>query len=109
MPLVYIASSLSQHAGGEHLLVLEGSTVEDVLRGLCDRYPGFRKAVFDADAGLRPHIAVFLNDGHISARSNLRTSVSERDEIAIISAIAGGSSIRVTGGKDRPSSQTQHK
>jgi molybdopterin converting factor small subunit len=90
MAVVYIASSLARHAEGERLVVLDGSTVEEVLDGLGDRYPGFREEVFDREGKLRPHITLFLNNRNIMAKSDLRTSVGQADEIAMISAIAGG-------------------
>jgi sulfur-carrier protein len=90
MAVVYIASSLARHAEGERLVVLDGSTVEEVLDGLGDRYPSFREEVFDREGKLRPHITLFLNNRNIVAKSDLRTSVGQADEIAMISAIAGG-------------------
>ena len=87
---VHIASSLAQYAEGERFVVLEGSTLEEVLRRLGDRYPGFRRGVFDEDDRLRRHIILFHNNSHIMTRSDLQMPVDEGDEIAIISAIAGG-------------------
>lgn len=90
MAVVHIASSLAPYADGERRIVVEGSTVEDVLRGLGDRYPRFRKATLDGDGTLRPHITLFLNSMQIMGNSKLGTDVAEGDEIAVISAIAGG-------------------
>jgi sulfur-carrier protein len=90
MAAVYIASSLARYTEGDRFVVLQGSTVEEVLHGLRDRYPRLRREVFDGDGGLRPHVTLFLNDTHIMPRSDLRRSVGDGDELAIISAIAGG-------------------
>ena len=90
MAVVQIASSLAQYADGERFVVLDGSTIEEVLARLGDRYPGFRERALDGAGGLRPHIALFLNSTHIMAGSDLGTSVGHGDEIAIISAISGG-------------------
>jgi molybdopterin synthase sulfur carrier subunit len=90
MAVVHIASSLAPYADRERRLLLEGSTVEEVLSKLGDRYPGLRKEAFDGDGSLRPHITLFLNGAHIRGDSDLGTDVGEGDEIAVISAIAGG-------------------
>jgi sulfur-carrier protein len=90
MAVVHIASSLAQYADGERFVVLDGTTIEEVLSGLGDRYPGFRERALDGAGGPRPHITLFLNSMHVMAGSDLGTSVGKGDEIAIISAIAGG-------------------
>lgn len=90
MAVVHIAASLARYADGERRLVLEGSTVGEVLRGLGERYPRFRDGAFDGGGALRPHIAVFLNSTQITGNSDLGTGVGDGDEIAVISAIAGG-------------------
>lgn len=89
MASVYIASSLSQYAEGERFLVLQGSTVEDVLHGLTDRYPRFGNYVFDGEGSLRPHVNLFCN-ARVVPRTDLNTSIQDGDELAIIAAIAGG-------------------
>ena len=90
MAVVQIASPLAPYAEGERRIDLDGVTVEDVLRKLGDRYPHLREAAFDDDWTPRPHITLFLNSKHIMGNSDLGKEVTEDDEIAVISAIAGG-------------------
>jgi molybdopterin converting factor small subunit len=90
MAVIRIPSSLAQYADGARSVALEGATVEDVLRDLGDRFPALRARALDGDGGPRPHVTLFLNRTQITARGDLRTAVGEGDEIAIISAIAGG-------------------
>jgi sulfur-carrier protein len=90
MAVVQIASSLAPYAEGERRIDLDGVTVEDVLRRLGDRYPLLQNAAFDGDGTPRPHITLFLNSKHIIGNSDFEKEVTEDDEIAVISAIAGG-------------------
>jgi molybdopterin converting factor small subunit len=90
MAEIHIASSLAPYAGGARRLTLDGATVEDVLERLGERYPEFRARAFDGDGALRPHITLFLNRTQISGNGGFGSVVSDGDEIAIISAIAGG-------------------
>lgn len=90
MAVVHLASSLARYAGGERVVVLDGSTVEQILSGLGDRYPGFRETAIDGDGRPRPHVRLFVNNAQVGAGSDLGRSVGDADEIAIISAIAGG-------------------
>lgn len=90
MAKVYIASPLAKYAEGNRIVALDGSTVGDVLRALGDRYPGLRENAFDEDGVPRSHVVLFVNNEHLLPRSDLRASVGTKDEIAIISAIAGG-------------------
>ena len=90
MAVVHIASSLAPYSDGERRIVLEGSTVRELLHSLGDRYPDFREGAFDGGGTLRPHIAVFVNGTQIIGTSELGTDVGEADEVSVISAIAGG-------------------
>jgi sulfur-carrier protein len=90
MGIVYVASTLAKFTEDKRIHNVQGATVEDILRGLEQRYPDFRNQACGADGGLKPHVAIFVNDRDIRGTENLQTPLTERDEVSIISAIAGG-------------------
>ncbi len=71
--------------GAERRASVEGATVDAVLDGLDDRWPGMRDRLRD-DVGLRPHINVFV-DGE---RAGLGAAVRPDSTVHVIPAISGG-------------------
>ena len=53
------------------------------------RFPGFRELVFDPQGNPHRFVSFFVNGEEIP-RDALDTPVGERDEVAVLSAIAGG-------------------
>lgn len=90
MGKVYIASTLAKFTEDERVHEIHGTTVGDILRGLEQRYPTFRDQACDVDGVLKEHVAIFVNDRHVRGTGYLQTPLNERDEVSIISAIAGG-------------------
>jgi sulfur-carrier protein len=90
MPTVRVPSPLQPHTGGVADLEVTAATVRDVLAELDRRFPGFAARLLDGSGAVKPFIRIYVGPDDISALSGLDTDVSERDEIAIIPAIAGG-------------------
>ena len=58
------------------------------------KHPGVSAKVFDPSGNVKPFIRIYVGPDDIGSLSGLDTQVGERDEIAIIPAIAGGSDAR---------------
>ena len=89
-------------AGGVGTIVLSGATtaqvadvevaattVRDALVELDRRHPGISAKLLDNGA-VKPFIRIFVGPDDIGGLAGLETKLSERDEIAIVPAIAGG-------------------
>ncbi|MDE2293668.1 MAG: MoaD/ThiS family protein [Elusimicrobia bacterium] len=83
---VIIPSALRSYTGGRASVEAEGATVDEVLRSLDGRYPGFRFRVVDEQGALRPHLRVSVNE-ELAA---LGTRLKAGDELALIMAFSGG-------------------
>jgi molybdopterin converting factor small subunit len=64
-----------------------GSTLEELLRELDQRYPGFRFRIIDEQDSIRPHIKIFVN--YDQAR-DLAAKLRPEDEVSILLALSGG-------------------
>jgi molybdopterin converting factor small subunit len=84
---VIIPSSLRSYTGGKATVDASAPTVDELLRELDRRYPGFRFRVVDEQDGLRPHIRVTVNSEVIS---DLAVALKAEDEVALIQAFSGG-------------------
>jgi molybdopterin converting factor small subunit len=83
---VRLRAPLSELAGGNRELELEGATVAEVLKALEREHPDTRGWILDERGLIREHINVFVNREH--GRED--TSVSSSDRLHIIPAISGG-------------------
>ena len=86
MPVVRLRAPLSELAGGNRELELEGSTVAEVLKALEQRHPDVKGWILDEHGQIREHINVFVNREY--GRED--TTVLESDRLHVLPAISGG-------------------
>ena len=84
---IYVPSALRSYTGEEDEVEADGGTLEELLRELDRRYPGFRFRIIDEQDSIRPHIKIFIN--HEQARE-LTASLRNEDEVSILLALSGG-------------------
>jgi len=87
---VNLPTVLRSHAGGVKAVSADGATVGEVLVALTAQYPGLSGQVLNDDGTLHKFVNVYLNDDDVRYLSSLNTPVTERDEISILPAVAGG-------------------
>ena len=85
---VYVPSALRSYTGLKDEVDAEGATLEELLRGLDQRFPGIRFRIIDEQDSIRPHIKIFIN--HEQARE-LSAGLRAEDEVSILLALSGGS------------------
>lgn len=88
---VSIPTALRQYAGGNNALNVEGKTVGDAIQALTGEFPDLGNQLLQ-NGQLRNFVNVYLNDDDVRYLQGMDTPISERDEISIIPAIAGGRS-----------------
>ena len=84
---VYVPSALRSYTGQKDEVEVDGATLDEVLRELDKRYPGFRFRIIDEQDAIRPHIKLFVN--HDQAR-DLGVLLRSEDEVSILLALSGG-------------------
>ncbi len=86
MPVVRLRAPLSELAGGNRELELEGATVREVLQALERAHPDVKGWILDERGAIREHINVFVNKEY--GRED--TSVGAQDRLHVLPAISGG-------------------
>jgi molybdopterin converting factor small subunit len=89
MPSIRIPSALRSLTQGASDVEVVATTVRDALAALDRRHPGIAAKLLDNGA-VKPFIRIFVGPDDIGGLSGLETKLSERDEVAIVPAIAGG-------------------
>jgi sulfur-carrier protein len=88
--VVKIPTQLRTAAEGQSEAVLEGSTVQEVLDGLFERFEELRPRLADEDGSLRRFVNVYVAGEDIRFLDGLATPVSDGAELTILPAVAGG-------------------
>ena len=71
-------------------LDFNGSTVEQLLKVLVDKYPKLKDEFYTETGEITDYIIVFVNDKPISALEELDTEVRDGDKILFFFPISGG-------------------
>ncbi len=71
-------------------LDFNGSTLDDLLKVLVDRYPKLKKEFYTKTNELTEYMCVFVNDKPISALKGLDSELKNDDEILFFIPISGG-------------------
>ncbi len=88
--IVKIPAQLRTAAEGQSEAELQGSTVQEVLDGLFERFEELRPRLADDDGSLRRFVNVYLAGEDIRFLDGLATPVSDGAELTILPAVAGG-------------------
>jgi sulfur-carrier protein len=86
MPVVCLRGPLKRLAGDRSEHVVEGASVDQLLRELERAHPAASGWILDERGALRGHINVFVN----GARSEQYAQVDADDRIDVLPAISGG-------------------
>jgi len=88
--VVKIPTQLRPAAEGEAQAEVDGTTVQEVLDGLFDRFGELRARIADDDGSLRRFVNVYVAGEDIRFLDGLSTPVADGSEVTILPAVAGG-------------------
>ena len=87
---VVIPTPLRQYTEKRDNVVVEGRTVEEVLRNLTAQYGELQRHLYSEDGKLRSFVNIYRNDEDIRYLEREKTPVKETDVLSIVPSIAGG-------------------
>ncbi|RME78657.1 MAG: MoaD/ThiS family protein [Chloroflexi bacterium] len=90
MATVRIPSPLRRYTNGQSKVQAQGGTINELIQNLEAQYPGIQSKLLDENGNIKRYVNVFLNDEEIRTLQGGDTPVSDRDEVSIIPAMAGG-------------------
>ena len=90
MPSVLIPTPLRKLTSDLSEVSAAGNTVAEVLANLEAAFPGVKDRIFDEAGEVRRFILVHVNGEDIRFLDGVNTPVTDRDEISITPALAGG-------------------
>jgi len=87
---VRIPTPLRSATDGASTVEVEGTTVNDALRTLVDRYPDLKDNLYNEDDELRQFVNIYVGDDDIRFGDGVDTTLEAGDEVSIVPSIAGG-------------------
>lgn len=84
-----ISGNLLRFAGYQHEIQIDASTVGEGIGKLVNLHPQLSQVLLDANGSVRKVHRLFYNGEQIE-NNKLEQTVTQRDELAILTAIAGG-------------------
>jgi molybdopterin converting factor small subunit len=87
---VIVPTALRQYTDNQGTIAVEASTVGEALQQLTSQYSAIGNQLFDQNGNLRSFVNIYRNDDDVRYLQGMDTPVSDRDELSIIPAIAGG-------------------
>jgi molybdopterin converting factor small subunit len=69
---------------------VEAQDLRTAIDELDSRFPGFKGRLLDDEGQPRQFVNLFLNEEDVRQGQGLSSPVGEKDEIAIVPAVAGG-------------------
>lgn len=88
---ISIPTALRQYANGNSSVVLEPSSVGQLLSQLLEQFPQLGKQLYSEQGQLRSFVNVYVGDEDIRYLQGTETPVPDGETVSIIPAIAGGS------------------
>ncbi len=89
MANVRLAPVLRSSVGGVKQVSVEGSTLNEVLSNLYQRYPSLKEQIQPTEE-LSKFVNVYVNDQDVRFLNKLETPVGPSDTITLLPAMAGG-------------------
>ncbi len=89
MANIRLAPILRSSVGGSKQVSVEGSTLNEVLMNLYERYPSLKEQIQPSEE-LSKFVNIYVNDQDVRFLKKLETPVSSSDTITLLPAMAGG-------------------
>jgi molybdopterin converting factor small subunit len=90
MPKIFVPTIMRKHTDNKATVEVPGGTVSEVFENFLASYPMASDLLRSSDGRLRPHINVFVNGDDIRGLDGEKTGLTDRDEVHVIPAMAGG-------------------
>ena len=87
---VRIPSPLRRLTDGVSEVQVEGATLRQAVASLEQQYPGMNGRICEENGERRRFVTVYINGEDVRFLGGLEAPVTERDEISIVPAVAGG-------------------
>ena len=90
MAQIRIPAPLRKLTNDQEIVASGAATLKDAIDGLEAEYPGLRERLCDEAGQIRRFVNIYVNGEDVRFLDNVNTKLSEKDEVSIVPAVAGG-------------------
>jgi molybdopterin synthase sulfur carrier subunit len=90
MAIVRIPSPLRRYTNSQSKVQSNGGSIAELLDNLETQYPGIKTKLCDESGNIKRYVNIFVNDEEIRTLQGAETAITDKDEVSIIPAMAGG-------------------
>lgn len=90
MATIFVPTPMRKITGGQNKIQIQAATVHDAIDAANQAYPGFGERILDNDGEIKRFINVFVNGVDVRTLQGRDTPLQDKDEVAVIPAMAGG-------------------
>ena len=90
MATVHIPTPLRRLTSGQSKIDVQGETIGSLIQLIDAQHSGVAEKVLDKEGNLKRFVNIYVNEDDIRELQGLETSVTDKDKISIVPAMAGG-------------------
>ena len=90
MPVVRFPNVMKFYVDNQSEFFVSGSSVNELIESVVERYPPVKFHLLDAEGKLRRHFNIFVNGVHIRDLNGMETQLDENDRVILMASAAGG-------------------
>lgn len=87
---VLIPSVFTSYTQGSHSHRVRADTVGQAIANLVEDFPPLKAQLLDEGGNLLNYVQLFVNENNIRDLDDLKTPLSDQDELLLVPALAGG-------------------
>jgi molybdopterin converting factor small subunit len=81
-----LPSTLSAYSGGKSQILLEATTLEELLRTLERQHHGIWERLCTAEGRVRNHVKIFVNNALVTSEDDLDITLNPGQEVIVLPA-----------------------
>ena len=90
MATVRIPSPLRRYTNGQSKVEGKGANISELIENLESQYPGVKTRLCEENGQIKRYVNVFVNGEEIRTLQGSETAITDKDEVSIVPAMAGG-------------------
>lgn len=84
--MLRLPSTLSAYSGGKSQILLEATTLSELLDTLAHQYPAVWERLCNAEGLVRDHVKIFVNNSLVTGKDSLNITLNPGQEVIVLPA-----------------------
>lgn len=81
-----LPSTLSAYSGGKSQILLQATTLEELLAELARQHPGIWERLCTSEGRVRSHVKIFVNNALVTSEDDLNITLNPGQEVIVLPA-----------------------